>query len=107
MLHLSTSTPWGPASQRALVWSSVGSSASGGPCTLFCQLSASMASVFQPVQEGYRLYPAATAPWSGEMCFCGREGVCVWEGLLLIMCTLGRVWSGGQSTGLDRKRPRC
>lgn len=107
MLHLSTSTPHGPASQRALVWSGVGSSASDGPCTLSYQLSTSTALLFQPVQEGYGPYPVMTAPWSGEMCFCGREGVCVWEGLLLIMCTLGRAWSGGRSTRLDRKRLRC
>lgn len=42
---------------------------------------------------------------SGQMCFCGRKGVCVWEGLLLIMCTLGRAWAGGWSTGLDLRAP--
>lgn len=89
------------------LWSRVWSSASDRPFTLSCQLCASTASLLEPVQEGYGPYPAMTAPGSEEIRFCGREGACVREALLLIMCTLGRVWSDGLSTGLDLETPRC
>lgn len=92
--------PHSSASQRALSWSGVKSSAS-----LHSVLPAPHLDCFliSAVMEGYGLYPATATAGSGF----GREGVCVWEGLLLIMCTLGRVWSGDQSTGTEHQRPRC
>lgn len=83
-LHLSTSTPRFP--RGALGWSRVGSSAS---CTPSCQLFASAASSF-PWCWRIRLYPGMAAPALGRCASVGGMGVCVWGGLLLIMCTLGR-----------------
>lgn len=90
MLHLSTSTPHGPASQRALIWSRVGSRASDSPCTVLPALRLDCF-VISAGAGGIRVVSCddCTLLW-GDVLLWAREGVCVWEGLLPIMCTLGR-----------------
>lgn len=100
-LHLSTSTPRSPASQRALGWSRAGSSAS---CTPSCQLLASAASLFSVVREDTAVsWDGCTS--SGHVGFCGRKG-----GVCLGRFASNNVhpwqsWAGGRSAGLDSRAP--